>query len=481
MSGIKGFLTETAIYGLGSVISRLFAFFLIPIYIEVLGKSNYANVILIQLVFTLITFFFALNSGVFYYYYEYKSKQLKLSIFTSWVAYQLACLLLLASAFFFVYPYIHIFFDNSTSETSIDKALFYMVASLLPYIVNNTYFNSCRIRRRPIKATVTIMVEILLLVLLVIMFLKYYNLGIEGVFLAQLISRGIVSIVILISGFGTVLISGTISLKLISRTLSYSWPYFLISSFFWLINSADKFIGTQLLSSHGDVAYLVLAGQITLQIAVLVDVERQAYGTYVMSIRKEESASSTYSAVFSFVIYCGALVSVGIMGIGPLLINLLANEEFYAAMKVIPLFALAATINLMIGQFGLGLNLTKNNIYIAVGVIIGGIIGVVLNYYLLGVFQIAGAGVAQIISFTVSASVIYFFSRKKMKIEYEFRWTLFVMIMLFLSVIGSFSTSFFSGSIIYSNLGISSFTLLILFFYGNRKFNFLQLLRKSGE
>ena len=72
----------------------------------------------------------------------------------------------------------------------------------------------------------------------------------------------------------------------------------------------------------------------------------------------------------------------------------------------------------MTGQFGLGLNLTKNNVYIAIGYIGGGIVGFVLNVYLLGYLGIIGAGVSQIISFSFSAVLIYYFSQKKMKIKY---------------------------------------------------------------
>ena len=46
---LKGFLSDTVIYGVGSMFSRAFAFFLIPLYTGYLDKAQYANLILLQL------------------------------------------------------------------------------------------------------------------------------------------------------------------------------------------------------------------------------------------------------------------------------------------------------------------------------------------------------------------------------------------------------------------------------------------------
>ena len=86
---LKGFLWDFIVYGIGSMFSRAFAFFLIPLYLIYLDKPQYANLILLQLIFTVCSFFLVLNSGVFFYYYEYKSEKIKKTVFSSWHAYEL--------------------------------------------------------------------------------------------------------------------------------------------------------------------------------------------------------------------------------------------------------------------------------------------------------------------------------------------------------------------------------------------------------
>lgn len=481
MSGIKSFLGEATIYGIGSVMSRLFAFFLIPIYINNLGNELYANITLILLIFTLITFFLALNSGVFFYYYEYKGNRIKQSVFTTWIAYQVLGFCFFSILLYALYPTISVFFDSSVDSDSLRIAFAYMVLSLLPYIVNNTYFNKCRIDRTPSKAVFSVISEAALLFLLIVLFVNTYHFGIEGVFMAQLLSRSLVAIFILVSGFWRTFNFNLISLKLMIRMVSYTWPFFLISSFFWIINSIDKFIGTQLLASHVEVAYLVLAGQITLPIAVFVDVVRQAYGPYVMSIRKNADANTTYSTIFSLIIFSGVLVGVGVITISPFLINILANDSFYPALSVIPYFAIAATINLAIGQFGLGLNLTKNNIYIAIGFITGGIVGVTSNFYLQESIGITGAGISQIVSYTISASIIYFFSRWKMKIEYDFGWCSIVFVILILTAVVSNSLEQITGTVSqFHYLIVGGTAFIVLLVTGYYKYQSVKRIRPNA-
>ena len=46
---------------------------LIPFYANYLGKVDYSNLVMLQSIFTILTFLLALNTGVFFYYYEYEN------------------------------------------------------------------------------------------------------------------------------------------------------------------------------------------------------------------------------------------------------------------------------------------------------------------------------------------------------------------------------------------------------------------------
>jgi O-antigen/teichoic acid export membrane protein len=131
MTRLKAFAGETVVYGFANVFSRAFAMFLIPLYTGFLGKIDYSNLIMLQSLFTVLTFLLALNSGVFYYYYEDENEPYRKKIFTSWFYYQLGISLLLMAILIFSSDYLkNLFIINNENEEVISTALILNAASI---------------------------------------------------------------------------------------------------------------------------------------------------------------------------------------------------------------------------------------------------------------------------------------------------------------------------------------------------------------
>ena len=487
---LRDFLSDTAIYGLASVFSRVFGFLLIPLYINHLGSAQYANIILLQLLFGVFTIFFGLTSGVFYYYYEYPKPKYERIVFSSWLYYQLIVLAGVLIMAYFTFPFFRSFFDLSElgiegnmmkSESKVLlQAFAYMILQLIPYVIYNTYYNLCRIRLKPGKVVLITVSEAVLILMFVCYFVFFKDMSIDGVMLGQLLGRSILSGVILLSGFYKFFDVTQASIKLLKRIVTFTWPFFLVNAFFWFMNSVDKFIGTNLLDSQTEVGYLALGMQVVLPISILVQVTHQALGPYIMSIRKLKDSKENYVAVFSFVLFMGILASSALIGLSPILIKILANEQFFNSLVIIPLFALAAVINLSISQFGIGCNLNKKNIYIAIGIMTGGILGFILNIILQPIMGIAGAGFSQIISYCVSAAIIYRFSNRFMPIDYEFGWVSILLLIFVIEIILSEAMIGLTGWSLYAGyLALGSISSVIILLLGNIKYNFIGMLKSK--
>jgi len=444
----SSFSKDTFVYGIGSLFSRLFAFFLIPFYIQSLGSEFYSNVVILQLVFTFVSYFLALNSGVFYYYYEPKFIESRSTIFSSWILYQFI-FLFLAIPFFYLnwHVFDFLFYIPKGMSGLIQESFFYMLLSLVPYVINTTYYNFYRIERKPGNAVIITLLEALLSFVF-IFYLVNRGLSIKGVFLGIFIGRLLTSVVSFIISKNLIKLD-QFSFTTIKRLMAYSWPYLLISVFYWIISHIDKFIGTQLLSNRNDVAVLAFTSQITLPIVVLVDVIRQAFGPYVMSIRGESNSVKHYSELFSFVVYITFIASALLLVIAPYLIKILANDQFISAMVIFPLLVGSSVLGLVSNQLSLGLNLVRKNQYIAMAVIFGGVIGIVSNNYFQLWWGVVGAGWAQLVSYLIVTGLIYWKSNKYYKIEYDWKWIL-KMTIYFLLFIGIYAYLVFSQA--YSEL-----------------------------
>ena len=162
MSKLKGFIGETLVYGFANVFSKVFAMLLIPFYTSNLSKVGYSNLIMILSIFTVISFILALNSGVFFYFYEWKRKRYQNMIFTTWFYYQLGFALLLGGFLFFGASWLQDFFVVSpANEMDIINGIRLLPFMFIPYIINITNINYYRIDRKAKSAVSIVFLEAL--------------------------------------------------------------------------------------------------------------------------------------------------------------------------------------------------------------------------------------------------------------------------------------------------------------------------------
>lgn len=475
---LKGFLSETIFYGLAGVMSRFFAFFLIPIYIHVLGSSQYANIILLQLTFTIGSYFYALNSGVFFYYYEWTREKLRRSIFSSWIYYQFFIFILAAVSFFVLQDFLKSLLDLRTfgdqKDAVAQKALLYTLLQFIPFLISNTYYNYCRIRLHAKSVMLATIGEATFTLLFTLVFLYHMHMSIEGVMLGQFCGRGVVSIIVLFnSGYRKFFIPAYASIKVAVKLFVYSWPYLLISIFTWVISSVDKFIGTQLLHSHTDVAHVSLANQIVLPVSIMVDVIRQAYGPYVMNIKHEKDSNQTYASLFSLIFFLAVVCSGVVIMLSPVLMRILANDSFFTCLKLVPLFAAAMVINITISQFGIGCNLKKKNGYIAIATMAGGVFGFFSNWWLQPLLGITATGISQVTSFLLTAFLVWYFSSRFLKVHYEVKWILLLSLIFSVQVVASISMYWYQVHITLTYFIIGTITLGTTLWYGNQRYQII--------
>ncbi len=435
MANLKGFVNETLVYGFGNVFSRIFAMFLIPLYAKYLGKIDYSNLVMLQTVFSVLTFLTALNAGVFFYYYEYDNLRYRKIVLTSWFYYQLvvsfSVLIILLFSSQFLYK---LFIVDSTNADSLKLCLVLIGVQLFPYIFNNTNLNFFRIERKAKSAVTIVLLEACFTLILVALVLVVFKLGIVEVVIAQIISRLLVSIIYANKAKTYVYIKN-FSKALLKKIFIYAWPFILASIFSMIIANADKFIGAQVLPQKEDVALLALAMQLALPISILSNMISMALGPFIMSFRKDENAENTYQQVFDLTIFAGCIVAVGIIAIAPFLTLILTNYSFINVVYVIPLIALASAFNLASNQFFVSFSLCKKTIYILYGFIIGGILGLLINFLFMGNYGFIVSGISQIFSYLAMAVFSFVLGRKIANLKIKLNNSFFLISILILYII----------------------------------------------
>lgn len=430
MGNLKKFIGETLIYGFANVFSRVFAMMLIPIYANTLSKTTYSNLIMLQSVFSVLTFLLALNSGVFFYYYEYERVRYRKIIFTSWFYYQLMTAILLSLLLVvFSGPLTELFIVTEDNSWELGVSLMLIGLQFFPYILNITNINLFRIDRTPKKVMYITLLEAIFTLLLVWVGIKFFGFGMIGIVCMQILARLIVAI-LFIKSASFYFNAFHFSKNMLKKLFVFSWPFFIISAFSWAIISLDKFLGADLLTNKDDVAYLALAMQLSLPIAVLADMIRMAIGPFVMSIRKEKDADQSYQRIFDLSVYSGMMVLVLLVVFSPLLVNILANESYLMVLKVLPFIALGSILSLIANQFAISFSLVKKNVYILYATVLGGVIGFLVNYFYMTDHGFIIAGISQILSYALMASFLYIFGKRKTDLNLNLTQALVMLLMI---------------------------------------------------
>lgn len=464
---IKAFIGETLIYGVANVFSRLFAMLLIPIYTYYLTKDDYSNIVMLQSVFSMLTFLLGLNSGVFYYYYEYENVKYRKLVFSSWFYYEIvvamAIFLSLALTSDFT---VDLFVINDSNRVEMALCIILMGLQFFPYLFNNTNINFFRIERKPKKVMYITLLEALFTVSFISFGLEFWNFGLTEIVLSQFVARSIATLFFVKTIKFYISISA-FSFPLLKKMFAFSWPFLVISIFQWLILSIDKFIGASVLSNTDEIAFLSLGMQLALPITVLADMIRMAIGPFVMSIRKDKDADQNYQQIFDLSIYISLLILIGLVCCTPFLIGILADDSYKRVLEIIPLLALANIISLIGNQFAISFSLVKKNIFILYATIIAGILGFGINYFLMPIYGYLISGYSQIISYIVMAVFLFFYGRRiaNMNIKFKYSAAMLAISLLFVIAVYFFLDSIYAGNIFYMLVPglIASITLSLIY------------------
>lgn len=465
MSKIKGFIGETLIYGLGNVFSRVFAMILIPFYASFLGKIDYSNLVMLQSFFTILTFLLALNTGVFFYYYEYENPKYRKIVFTSWFYYELfISLVFIALIAVFSNLLCNIFIVNSKNSFELSVSLLLMGAQLIPYVFNNTNINLFRINRKPKNVISIVFFESLFTFSFVYTTLYVFKWGLIGVAIGQLAARILITL-FFINTSRFYISKKYFSFSLLKKILLYTWPYFVISIFGWVITSMDKFIGTKVLTDKTDVAILSLAMQLVIPISVLADMIRMALGPFIMSIHKENDAQDTYQKVFDLTIFTSTLVVVVLVAATPVLTLMLTDKSFMTVIYVVPLMAFASIFSLAANQFTVSFNLVSKNIYILFATIAAGLVGMFVNFFFMHKWGIVVSGISQISSYLVLGSILFILGKRIANLQIKIFNSSIILgiLVVFILIVLKNSEAVFNGE--YLMLFLSSIiTIIVLSF-----------------
>ncbi len=471
MSTLKRFFKDTIIYGIAAVLPRVINFLLVRVHTDALPADSYAvnSYFYIWAALFAVLLTFGMETTFFRFYNsENKKDALVSTVFVG----------MLIAAFVFIIIFLGFFdffqqvfdFENNPIRLKLFMAiLFFDTISMVP-------FAYLRVTNRPIKYAAIKLINVAVIVIVTLVSLKFIPQYLEqGIALPSVIENNYVSIPKVNYIFIANLLGSSISfllllpylikfklkfdVVLLKKMLSYSWPIMVAGLAYVVNENLDKVLIKQFI---GDTEMGIYSACYKLAIFMNLYIMAFRLGAepFFFNQASKKNAKNTYALIMNYFVIIGALVLIGIVGYIDVLKHFI-NSNYWGALAIVPIVLLA---NLFLGIYynlAIWYKLTDKTRYGMYFSIIGAIITIVLNVWLIPVIGIMAAAYATLIAYGSMTVVSYLLGKKHYPINYNLQK---IAIYLIASVVICWiSFNYFRGNFWVSTLLIACFAAIIYF------------------
>ena len=425
-------IKNTAIFTLGNLATRFIAFFLVPLYTNVLSTSEYGTVDLVSTISTIAVPIITLNimESVMRFSLD---KDANKNIITK---IGITILICGAIAGLLIIPIISLWDRVKDYRLLI---YFYVICSASSQVF------LCDLRGKELLVLFSIgnILNTLLIAVFNIVFLLLFNWGIKGYLLAYTLASAIVAIYALIVGKGYKAIRAAIDCPKMKEMLKYSVVLIPNSFMWWIMNSSDHVMVTSMIGAAANGIYAV-SYKLPNLISIMTGIFNQAWS--YSAIREEESSDSDEYTNRVFFSLRGVVIMIGIcmlVVVKPFLKWYVA-DAYFNAWKYTPFLVVGCVYLTMATFMSTSYTVHKDSKGFLMSGMFGAMLNVVLNFWLIPSMEVYGAALATCVSYIAVFTFRAYHTRKYITYKILDKEFIFGTLGLFLTSV----LMFFDGTLI---------------------------------
>ncbi|MBI5474481.1 MAG: polysaccharide biosynthesis C-terminal domain-containing protein [Ignavibacteriae bacterium] len=419
---LKKLGTDTAIYGISTVVGRFLTFILTPFYTHFLSRTELG---VVGNVYAYIAFFNILYTyGMEAAYMRYVAT---LEMGTKKQNFSVPFLSILCTSVLFTLTILWnavTLADASGVPPDFTSIVAYSGVILLLDALAIVPFASLRMERKSKLFSALKLWNIIVTVVCNLVFLLKFGWGVEGIFISNLIASASTLVLLLPTILKNITFEwNTTLLKALLRFSIPTIPAYLATMMIQVINRP-------ILESLTDLATVgVFQANYRLGVFMMLIVSMFdfAWRPFFLSHAKEPDAKAMFARVLTYVLFL--LTSI------LLTLSLFVNEivttpiwhgksivdpRFWSGLPIVPVVLLAYLFLGVSNVLVAGIYIEKKTKKLPLITFIGAGTNIVSNYLLIPPFGMMGAAVATLLSYSVMAIVLYFIVQKVFPIKYEF-------------------------------------------------------------
>jgi len=439
---IKTSFKDTIIYGLGNIAVKIVGLVLIPIYtnqkflsIDEFGIMGILDISALVLTAVLAS---ALPQSLARWFWdkEYKDNQkgiFFMSISTQIIVSLAFCVVLI--------PLSGTLSVMIFSKPDWSRVITYVIIASAIQAINNVINTLMRLQSKSGLYSLTNIFKLITVLSLTLYFILSKRMGLEGIYLAQVIGNALVVLILL----GYAIKNSRVYFdKTIFKSMNaYGFPLLLANISAVLLNVIDRY-SLNSLALLKYVALYTFAFKITSVLKlVIVDSIKLALGPMMIKRMDSPDNKRFYSKVLLYSSYVLMFAIVGISLFSFEIIKIIAgSKQFWDAVVIIPVLSLSIFFVNMKEVTVYGLHIAKKTRIIGIIVVFTSVLSLGLNLLFIPLWSITGSAIATLLSQFIYWYACYYYSQKVFYVPYEIRK---IALMFITGAALSFSCLFLNG------------------------------------
>ncbi len=419
---IKRLGTDTAIYGISTVIGRFLTFLLMPIYVNIIPVSDVG---IVATVYAYIAFLNVLYSyGMDAAYMKYTStRELGDDKQTFTVPFFSVGITSI------IFSALIIWYSAQLTEVinlppSYQPVLLYAAGILCLDAIAIVPFASLRMAGKAKKFAAIKMINIIVNVACNVLFLIKYEMGVEGIFLSGIISSALTLLMLAPTVLSS--ISFAWPQKLYRSLLQFGLPYIPASLATMMIQVIDRPI-LEALTDKATVGIYQANYRLGVFMMLVVSMFDFAWRPFFLSHARDTDAKQLFARILTyfFLLMAGVflLLSFFLEDVVKLPIfwgRSILPELYWTGLSIVPVVLLAYVFLGISNNIVAGIHIEKKTKHLPAIAFIGAFVNVTANLLLIPLWNIMGAAVATLLGYAIMAVVMYFIVQQFYPVQYEF-------------------------------------------------------------
>jgi len=388
---IKRLATQSAIYGLGGIVSRLLAVLLLPLYTSYLGTAGFGKIETIVALTTVLVVVLRLgiSSAFFRFYFDSTDPERRtLVVRTSfWFTMTMATAGLVAG-FILATPLAHLL--RLGDDPWLVRAAFVGLWAQMNYEQLTSLF---RVEERPVAFVSASIANIFITVGATVLLVVGLHKGPTGAIVGNFL--GTLTVYFVLLAYRRYQLGLEFDRGLLRAMNRFGMPLVPSALALWAINFIDRLFLARF-KDLSEVGVYSLAVRTSSVIVFLMVAFRLAWPAFAYSIEDESVAKRTYAFVLTYLLLLCSWVSLVLGLLSPWIVQVLAptKPEFYRASEAVGLLAFAGTAYAGYTVLAIGVGRARRTQFNWIVTGAAALLNVALNFALIPPYGMIGAAIA---------------------------------------------------------------------------------------